>query len=152
MFSLSAHIDDLKNLRIQFGIICISKSRPSQNNPETTNINLLGYNIEQTPTESFASGVLLYISQKFSYKSRRYLQIYCPKELESVFIELAIPNKPNFIVGAMCKYSSMQHYKFNNNFPEDLLNKIQTEKKVGILTDDFNLNLMKLFTENWHPS
>ena len=145
--SLSAHIDDLKNflseLSIKFDIICISESRLSQKKPQTTNINLTGYNIEQTPTESSAGGVLLYISQKFSYKQCKDLQIYCPKELESVFIELTIPNKPNFIVGAMYKHPSMQHYKFNNDFLQNLLNKIQTEKKFSVLAGDFNLNLIK---------
>ena len=66
----------------------------------------------------------MYISQKFSCKPRKDLQIYCPKELESVFIELTIPNKPNFIVGAVYKHPSMQHYKFNNDFLENLLNEI----------------------------
>ena len=102
--SLSAHIDNLKSflseLRIKLDIICISESRLSQKNPQTTNINLADYTVEQTPTESSAGGVLLYISQKFSCKPRKDLQIYCPKELESVLIELTIPNKPNFIVGA----------------------------------------------------
>ena len=85
----------------------------------------------------------MYISQKFSYKQCKDLQIYCPKELESVFIELTIPNKPNFIVGAMYKHPSMQHYKFNNDFLQNLLNKIQTEKKLSVLAGDFNLNLIK---------
>ena len=117
--SLSAHIDDLKNflseLSIKFAVICISESRLSQKNPQTTNINLVGYNIEQTPTESSAGGVLFCISQKFSYKPRKDLQIYCPKELEPVQIELSIPNKPNFIAGTVYKHSSMQHYKFSKD-------------------------------------
>ena len=90
--SLSTHIDDMKNflskLRIKFDIICISESKLSQKNPQTTKVNLGGYNTDQTPTKSSAGGVLFYISQKFSYKQRKYLQIYCPKELESVFIDL----------------------------------------------------------------
>ena len=90
-------------------MICISESRLSQKKPQTTNINLTGYSIEQTPTESSAGGILLYISQNFSYKQRKDLQIYYPKELESMFIELTIPNKPNFTVGAMYKHPSMQH-------------------------------------------
>ena len=36
----------------------------------------------------------------------------------------------------------MQHYKFNNDFLENLLNKIQTEKKFSILAGDLNLNLI----------
>ena len=136
--SLSAHIDDLKNslseLRIKFDIICIC---------QTININLAGYNIEQTPTESPVGGVLLYIYQIFSYNPRTDLQVYCPKELESVFIELTIPNKPNFIVNAVFKHPSLQHYKFNNDFLLNLLNKIQTERKFSVLAGDFNLKLIK---------
>ena len=49
-----------------------------------------------------------------------------------MFTELAVPNKPYFIVGAMYKHHSMQHYQFNNDFLENLLNKIQTEKKFSI--------------------
>ena len=60
-----------------------------------------------------------------------------------MFIKLTIPNKPNFIVGAMYKHPSMQHYKFNNDFLQNLLNKIQTEKKFCVLAGDFNLNLIK---------
>ena len=59
--------------------------------------------------------------QKFSYKAGKDLQIYCPKELKSVFIELTVPNKPNFIVGAMYKHLSMQLHKFNNDFLQSLL-------------------------------
>ena len=79
---------------------------------------------------------------KFSYKRRKDLQIYCPKELESVFIVLTIPNKPNFIVGVVYKHSSMQHYKLNNDFLQYLLNKIQTKKKFRAPVGDFNLNLI----------
>ena len=136
IFSLSTHIDDLKNflteLRINFDIICISESRRAQKNPQTTDINLAGYNIEQTPTEPSTGCLLLYISQKLFYKPRKDLQIYCPKKVESVFIELAIPDKPNFIVGAMYKYPSMQHYKFNNDFLQNLLNKIFRLKKSSV--------------------
>ena len=60
-----------------------------------------------------------------------------------MFIELTIPNKPNFIVGAVYKYPSIQHYKFNSDFLENLLNKIHTEKKFSVLASNFNLNLIK---------
>ena len=37
----------------------------------------------------------------------------------------------------------MQYYKFNNHFLENLLNKIETEKKYSILAGDRNLNSIK---------
>ena len=89
--SISAHIDDLRTLlnlaHHKYDIICISESRNSLKHPQTTNIDLPGFNMEQTPTESSAGGTLIYISQSLSYKPRKDLQIYCPKELESTFIE-----------------------------------------------------------------
>ena len=86
--SLPGHIDNLKSflskLRIKFDTICISESKLSPKNPQTTNKNFAGYNIKQTPRESSPGGVLLYISQEVSYKPCKDLQVYCPKELESV--------------------------------------------------------------------
>ena len=88
--SLSAHIDDLKNvlseLSIKFDITCISESRRSQNNPQTNNINLAGYHIEQMPRESSTCGVLLYISQTFFYKLRKDLQIVVPRNLNQCLL------------------------------------------------------------------
>ena len=55
--SISGHINNLRNLLNlvnQKIDICISESRTSTKNPQTTNIGLPGYNIEQTPTESSA--------------------------------------------------------------------------------------------------
>ena len=60
--SISAHINDLRNfLNLadqKIDIICISESRISTKSPQTTNIDLPGYNIEQIPTESSAGGAL----------------------------------------------------------------------------------------------
>ena len=67
--SISAHIDDLRTflnlVNHKFDIICISKSRTSTKHPQTTNIDLSGFNIEQTPTESSAGGTLICTSQNF---------------------------------------------------------------------------------------
>ena len=100
--SISAHTDDLRTFlnlaHHKFDIICISESRISVKHPQTTNIDLPGFNMEQTPTESSAGGTLIYISQSLSYKPRKDLQIYCPKELESTFIELLIPNRQSHLI------------------------------------------------------
>ena len=62
-----------------------------------------------------------------------------------MFIELTISNKPNLIAGTAYKHPSIQRYKFNNDFLENILNNIKTEKKSSIPTRDFNLNLIKYF-------
>ena len=61
-----------------------------------------------------------------------------------MFIKLTISNKPNLIAGTAYKHPSMQRYKFNSDFLENILNNIKTEKS-SIVTGDFNLNLIKYF-------
>ena len=104
-------------------------------------MHIPGYNIEQTPTESSASGTLIYISQKLSYKNRPDLQIYHPKHLESTFIEILLPDKYNFIIGTVYKHPPMKPYSYNTSFSQ-LLQKIKRENKKTIITGDFNLNLL----------
>ena len=127
----------------KFDIICISESRISVKHPQTTNIDLPGFKMEQTPTEPSAGGTLIYISQDLSYKSRKDLQIYFPKELESTFVELLIPNRQSNQIGVVYKHPSMKHYKFNNDLMNTLLERLTLDNKSSITTGDFNLKLIK---------
>ena len=79
-------------LKVSFDIICTSESSISKHNLPTINISIPGYNIEHTPTESTAGGTLMYITEKISYKMRSDLNIYNPKQLESIFIEILRPD------------------------------------------------------------
>ena len=121
--SLALHIDKLKLflslIKSKFDIICISESRITKNNSLTTNVNI-GYNFQHTPTESKAGASLMYISDKISYKMRNDLNIYCSKQLESVFIEVLIPNKQNQLIGTVYKYPSMNVLKFNHEYLTDI--------------------------------
>ena len=69
--SLPLNIDKLKLflslLKVNFDIISTFESRIVKNNPLTTKIDISGYNIEHTPTESKAGGYLLYISDIIFY-------------------------------------------------------------------------------------
>ena len=90
-------IDDLRTfhnlVNHKFDIICISKRRISTKHPQKVFIDLPGFNIKQTPTESSVGGTFICISRNFSYKIRKDLQIHYPNEVESKFIEVLIPNK-----------------------------------------------------------
>ena len=69
-FSLSSCIDHLEIIALlgpKFDIMCISGSRLSKNDSLATNIDIIGYNIEHTPTESYTGGSLIYISQDLCY-------------------------------------------------------------------------------------
>ena len=73
------HIDKLKLflslIKTKFDKICISESRITKNNSLATKINIPSYNFEHTVTQSKASGPLMYISDKISYKLRNDLKI-----------------------------------------------------------------------------
>ena len=147
--SQALHIDKLKLfhslIKTKFDIICISESRITKNNSLTTNINIPGYNFEHTPTESKAGDSLMYILDKISYKLRNDLNIYCSKQLESVFIEVLIPNKQNQLIGTVYKHPSMNVSKFNHEYLTDILTKIKNENKNIILMGDFNVNLVNYY-------
>ena len=87
--------------------------------------------------------IYIYISPNLWYKRRADLQICCPKELESVFTEVLIPNKQSYILRAIYKYSSIKHFKFNNEYMEEVLRVITYENKNGIQSGDFSLNMLK---------
>ena len=86
-------MDDLKtflNLSKKFfDTICIPETRIRKGVTPTVNIELQGYTIEQTQTESKAGGTLIYIFNKLNYNLRNDLKIYKTIELESTFIEIS---------------------------------------------------------------
>ena len=143
---LPLHINELKLFlsffKYKSDIISISQSRITKSNTLTTNIDIPGYNIEHTPIESKASGCLLYISDKILYKLRNDLNVYCPKQLVSVFIELLLSNKPSQITGTIYKYPSMNGSTFTNDHLKNMFNGVHYEIKSTLLTGYFNVNLM----------
>ena len=84
----------------------------------------------------------MYISEKISYKRRNDLNIYNPKQLESIFIEILRPDLPGGIVGTIYKHPSMNVSTFNAEFFAPLLKNLNKENKEVILTGDFNVNLL----------
>ena len=78
--SLNKNFDDheylLKTIDQDFDIIAISESRFKKDLSFTSNINLLNYVIEFTPTKANAGGILVYIDNKLLYKPRHDVNIY----------------------------------------------------------------------------
>ena len=68
------------------------------------------------------------------------LNIYKGNELESTFIEILNPKKPNIIFGCICKHPSMDLNGFNTNYLNNLLNKLFKEQKSVFLLGDNLLN------------
>ena len=118
--------------------VYISERRITKNNfLLTNNINIPGYNFEHIKTESLAGGSIMYISDKISYEVCNDLNMYCSKQLESVFIEVLIPNKENQLTGRVYKHPSVN--VSNKNF---ILTKIKNKNKTITLMGVFNVSLI----------
>ena len=121
------------------------------NFPPAINIDIEGYSIEQTPTEASCGGALLYIANKFQYKTRPDLLIYKTKSLESIFIEILCQNQQNIVVGCIYKHPCMEIDEFISDFLTPLLEKLSSENKSVFLMGDFNINLLQC-NDNDHIS
>ena len=93
----------------------MSESRLKLNQNPLTSVQLLGYNIEYTPTECNNEGALLYVKKRINYKLRKDLQIYKPIQLESTFIDI-VQNKERIIIGCLYRHPSMELSEFNNHY------------------------------------
>ena len=99
--SLSKHKEELEAalslLDLQFDIIGITETKILKGVNPITSPSSDGYNFESTPTESTKGGALIYIKKPLVYDRREDLEklMYKPKELESVFIEIAGKKKSN---------------------------------------------------------
>ena len=78
-------------------------------NESFLDFSMPGYSEVSTPTESTAGGVMLYILNCFTFKLRLDLDacLYLPRLLESVFVEIVLPNKPNIIIGVIYRHPCM---------------------------------------------
>ena len=125
--SLIKHFDQLHalltELDIDIDFIGITESHISKNNFCPTNIALANYAITLAPTKFNAGGALLYIHIKHSYKIRKDLQLYNPRILESVFVELIMTKRANIIVGCISRHPDNNVDHFSTNYLRSLLQK-----------------------------
>ena len=148
--SVQAHIEELNTLlstlNHTFDIIAISESK--LNRDPIVDIKLTGY---QTPiitlTEAAKGGTMIYVAERINFKSRKDLEIYQCKDLESTFIEIINPKESNHIIGEIYRHPNMNTSQFNDNKLNELLGKLSHEmnRKVYI-AGDFNFDLLKTST------
>ena len=131
-YSLNKIFEELQNplqsANINYDVTAITETRIPKNVSVTQNIVLNNCSFECTPTESSAGGTFLYIANCLSYKIRNDLTIYKKIELESTFTEIINSRKSN-IVGVIYKHPKMDVTDFNNNFLNNLLEKINQGQK-----------------------
>ena len=68
--SLSYNFDQLYTLlsetNVSFDVIGITETRLEKQTLRTTNIDIIGYNLEHTPTEASCGETLLYVKNKLN--------------------------------------------------------------------------------------
>ena len=94
-----------------------------------TNINIEGFTIEHTPTNSSKGGALLYLHEFLKYNSRNDLNILKNKELESVFVEITNKSKSNLIIECIYRHPYMDQSEFIIDYMTSLLQKLSQESK-----------------------
>ena len=105
--SLSYNFDQLYTLLSETNVrlvIGTTETRLKKQTLRTTNIDIIGYNLEHTPTEVSFGGTLLYVKNKLNYISQKDLNIYKKNEQESTFIEIIASSGKSIIVGCIYRH------------------------------------------------
>ena len=134
-------MDDFEHLiqstKTDFDIITVSESRITKNKLPPSIPN---FSSEFCPAEANAGGTLIYIRNHLSYKTRNDLNKSF--ELESTFIEIFNPKKANTIIGCIYKHPNMNINEFNDDYLNELLDRLSKENKTILVLGDFNINLL----------
>ena len=84
---------------------------------------------------------LIYIRNHLAYKTRNYLNIYKPFQLESSFTEICNPKKTNIIISCIHKHPNVNAYEFNDDYVNEFHDKLSNENKpifiLVTLTNEF---------------
>ena len=81
--------------KLNFDFLGTSETRVKLNRNYLNPTSMPGYKVEHKTTEYSNGGTLLYVKQGIKYKSRKDLQTYKSKELESTFVEVLEPGDFN---------------------------------------------------------
>ena len=95
--------------------------RIKKDKPLLYNIYLTNDVHEQTPTEVSKGGTLLYIFEELNYKTRKDLQVYKAKELESTFIEIINKKRKDLTGGCIYKHPTLSNKDFIDSYMLPLL-------------------------------
>ena len=104
------------------------------------------YPFEYDPTETTHGGTGFFVKKSLNFILREDLKFNAPGDFESTFIELIFPQKRNMIIGCIYRHptSALSISDFNKNYIEPLLDKISFENKICSIMGDFNIDLLKI--------
>ena len=148
--SIAKHHDDLQLtlslLKTKFDVIGITEHKIKKDT-QISNIDIPGYQpFVFDCSDTSHGGTGFYIKNSIVFNRRDDLKFYSPGDFESTFIEIIFPNKKNMIIGCIYRHpsSNISIQKFNKEIFEPVLEKIASEEKTCALLGDFNIDLLKV--------
>ena len=91
---------------------------------------------------------MIYVRNHLPCKTSNYLKIYKSFELESTFTEICNSKKTNIIIGYIYKHPNININEINDDYFNELPEKLSKENKTVFLLGDFNI---KLLNYDIHP-
>ena len=140
--SMKNKFDEIQNLLtasgVDWSVVCISETWLKEN--QVSSFILDRFNVfASCRRDGEGGGSLLYVSKIYEVKERKELE---SKEIETTFVEIYLTNlKKSVIVGNIYKPPSYQHKPFHD-YMELTLDILEAEKKIVVLSGDFNYNLL----------
>lgn len=141
--SLSKNYDELTNClnlaEVHFSIVALTETWLVDSNKDL--FPLTGYNsLHAVRNDRRGGGVALFVRQDLMLKHRPDLDTFT-LDLESVFVEITLPNSSNFVVGVMYRPPSGNIESFLGEM-QNALNIIQRQGKKCYILGDFNIDML----------
>ena len=145
--SIAKHHDDLQLtlslLKTKFDVIGITEHKIKKDT-QISNIDIPGYQpFVFDCSDTSHGGTGFYIKNSIVFNRRDDLKFYSPGDFESTFIEIIFPNKKNMIIGCIYRHPS-SNISIQKEIFEPVLDKIASEEKTCALMGDFNIDLLKV--------
>ena len=140
----------LINTSSDIDIIAITETSQHVNNIKfKTNVELKGYTLFSTASNTSKGGCAIYIKNKFNVNERMDLNII-NDHYESIWIEIKNKSSKNVIVGCIYRHphDNIEIYNNFSEYLEPILSKLNNENKEIYLCGDFNSDILKIDYNN----
>ena len=136
----------LQSLNTEFSVIGLTETWLSDNDSLLGIHNIPGYTyIGNGRTGRSGGGVGVFIKDNLKYCIRKDMKLF-NENVETIFLEI-VSKRDKIVIGIIYRPPGRPVRDFVNDL-EPILFKISTEKKLGFLMGDFNINMLKNSTDN----
>ena len=137
----------LSNSHSSMDAIAITETSEHKDQSFIANVDLDGYKLFNTPSNSKKGGTALYIKSNYKSFERFDLKIQ-DNDFESIWTEIRNDKSKNIVCG--CIYRHPHEYNMESffNYMDFVLSKLSNENKEVYICGDFNINLLNINTDD----